>query len=510
MEASTALPPPTVPIIHTDQPTNFTSTPTIKLFYEVPQAKLTIAELIDTASSTDATLLVPDLQRPFVWEPEGIMLAIDSLLRGWPLGSFVFWRFNPKQEALAIGMQGFCRHAVPGDDPTGNRVRFGSDFQNPTDVARLVLDGQQRIQSFILAFAEVDGLSWLDCDWMRHYYDMSLRSKKWDRVPVICGPARIYLNLSALAEQLQAKKSDEITYFGFDGELDRQPLVWVLGKPCDSAYNDFPLRTRTEWPDNIALARLSLLWKRAGENISSQQMLRELGYNTARPDYDALERSTGFILKRLVDIREQQVSRIEIREKNIEEDLESYNSAIINVFTRLNTAGVRLTREEIAFSWIKRGWTTSEGATQSAEECFEALRASLRTLNIELTSDQLIRTISVIWAVLQREGRLLRQEDYLGGKVTFEVADFMCKNWQEISASLIKVGECCQRHEIKFGDHILSTLPLALLAGFRMSIHSAVVSPLMHSTSRSEFDAQMDSQFLRYQALVEKLAADLE
>jgi hypothetical protein len=512
-------------MIPPDQHTDSTATFQTKQFYTVPEEPLTVAKLIETASSNDTTLLVPDLQRPFVWEPEGIMLAIDSLLRGWPLGSFVFWRFSPKQEALAIGMQGFCRHAVPGDDPTRKRTRFErSDFQNPNEVVRLVLDGQQRIQSFILAFAEADGLSWLDRDWMRHYYHMSLHGRKWDFPNETCGPARIYLNLSALAAQLQIKNPDEITYFGPDGERDQQSLIWVLREKCNPAYTTFPLKILKEWPDNIALARLSLLWKRAGEKISPQRMLEELGVIKAEiPDYDALEKTTEFILKRLVDIREQLVSRIEIREKDTEENLESYNSAIINVFTRLNTAGERLTREEIAFSWIKRGWTTSEGPDQSAEKCFEDLRDTLKNLNVELTSDQLVRTISVIWAVLQREGALLRQEDYLGGNVTLKVAEFMHMNWQEISMSLIKVGECCKRHEVTFGDHMLSTLPLSLLASFRMSIHSPVSSSLTQSTSRSGFDEIMDTQFLRFTlcaeisgcfqqrpGLLEKLAKDLK
>ena len=49
-----------------------------------------------------------------------------------------------------------------------------------------------------------------------------------------------------------------------------------------------------------------------------------------------------------------------------------------------------LTREEIAFSWIKRGWTMSTGPEEKAEKCFENLRESLNTLNVDLTSDQLV------------------------------------------------------------------------------------------------------------------------
>ncbi len=513
------------PVQHPDS----TATSQTRLFYIVPEECLTVAKLIETASSNHATLLVPDLQRPFVWEPEGIMLAIDSLLRGWPLGSFVFWRFNPKQEALAIGMQGFCRHAVPGDGPTGRRTRFkGSDFQNPKEVVRLVLDGQQRIQSLILAFSkEADGLSWSENLWLRRYYKKSGRGSKHKKEKKLCGPARIYLNLTALANQFETKNPDEITYFRPVEEGDNPILEWALWDKFDSSYTDFPLKSHKEWVGKRVLAPLSLLWENAGEKRCPERcpedVLERLGVpKAATSDYETLIRSVQFILKRLADIREQRISRIEVREIDHNEDFELYNAAIINIFTRLNTAGERLTREEIAFSWIKRGWTTSIGPEQSAEKCFEDLRASLKNLNVDLTSDQLVRTISFIWAVRQRDGRLLRQEDYLGGETTLEVAQFMHVNWQEISTSLIKVGECFKKHEVTFGDHILSTIPLSLLACFRMCMHSPGSNALAQSTSRGEFDMLMDSQFLRFTLsaqisgcfqkkpiLLEKLAKDL-
>jgi hypothetical protein len=492
-------------------------------FYTVPQTPLTVSQLIATASSNDATLLVPDLQRPFVWEPTKIMLAIDSLLRGWPLGSFVFWRFNPKQEeGLPIGMNGFYRHAVPGDDPSEKRERFKqSDFQNPKEVGRLVLDGQQRIQSLILAFSkDADGLSWRDNLWLRKFCKKNCYGKKHNKDNVTCGPAQICINLNVLAEQWKQNESDGITFFSPDGERDQQPLVWVLREKCNSAYTTFPMKSKKEWPENVVLIPLHKLWTKASEGTNPQKLLEEDLGISAVDKIDELKESLEFFLERLATIREQSVSSIEIRPISVEDNLEYYNSAIIDVFTRLNTAGEALTREQIVFSWVKRGWTI-EPSTTSAETCFASLRESLKHSNIELTSDQLVRAISVIWAVLKNQGRILRQEDYLGGKVTNEVARYMCKNWQEISQSLISVAECFKGHNVTFGDHILSTLPLSLLASFRMSIYSPGLSPLIQSTSLSTFDALMNSQFLRFtfcaqishcfekQGLMEKWAKDL-
>ena len=55
-------------------------------------------ELLDKASTGDgATLLIPDLQRPFVWTPKQVTLLIDSLIRGWPFGTLLLWKVNDQQ-----------------------------------------------------------------------------------------------------------------------------------------------------------------------------------------------------------------------------------------------------------------------------------------------------------------------------------------------------------------------------------------------------------------------------
>jgi len=52
----------------------------------------TLSTLLEEAgANTGATLLIPDLQRPYVWTPKQVSLLVDSLLRGWPFGSLLLW-----------------------------------------------------------------------------------------------------------------------------------------------------------------------------------------------------------------------------------------------------------------------------------------------------------------------------------------------------------------------------------------------------------------------------------
>src|SRR6185503_7847723 len=119
-------------------------------------------DILKAASSDQgATLLVPDLQRPYVWTPSQVTLLIDSLLRGWPFGTLLLWRVH-KEELAGIPSRPFWRVA----DRTGEFDDAQVSKSNPPAEFRMVLDGQQRLQSLLLAFG---GDSWgfrlLDHEW---------------------------------------------------------------------------------------------------------------------------------------------------------------------------------------------------------------------------------------------------------------------------------------------------------------------------------------------------------
>ena len=45
--------------------------------------------LYQATGAEGATLLIPDLQRPFRWNPRQVTLLIDLLMRGWPFGTLL-------------------------------------------------------------------------------------------------------------------------------------------------------------------------------------------------------------------------------------------------------------------------------------------------------------------------------------------------------------------------------------------------------------------------------------
>jgi hypothetical protein len=72
---------------------------------------------------------LPMFQREFVWEKEQSAKLIDSILKGFPIGTFIFWK--TKEELRSYKEVG--NHKLP-DTPKGDYVQY-------------ILDGQQRITS---------------------------------------------------------------------------------------------------------------------------------------------------------------------------------------------------------------------------------------------------------------------------------------------------------------------------------------------------------------------------
>jgi hypothetical protein len=66
-------------------------------------------QLLDRARADDgATVLIPDLQRPYVWTPNQVTLLVDSLIRVWPFGTLLMWKVGQDQ-SQAIPHRQFWR-----------------------------------------------------------------------------------------------------------------------------------------------------------------------------------------------------------------------------------------------------------------------------------------------------------------------------------------------------------------------------------------------------------------
>jgi len=116
---------------------------------------------------------LPAIQREFVWQPFQIIQLFDSLLRGYPISSFLFWELKPENRdrwEIYKFIDQFSQ-LTPHNPPA-----HGNGVQQLT----LVLDGQQRLTSLLIG--------------LKGSYTFKRKYKRWDN-PSAWVKQRLYLDL---------------------------------------------------------------------------------------------------------------------------------------------------------------------------------------------------------------------------------------------------------------------------------------------------------------------------
>lgn len=174
----------------------------------MPYSTATIAETID---ELNRTLFLPAIQRPFVWEDEQVVQLFDSLMKGYPISSFLFWKVAPENNNN-WQMYRFAENFRFGEvhtEPVGTEGRELS----------LVLDGQQRLTSMLIG--------------LRGTFTVKAKGKRWDN-PSAWQKKRLYLDLLVDPEQLGSDTdgADDVEHpYGFQF-LEKAPVsgpasLWV-------------------------------------------------------------------------------------------------------------------------------------------------------------------------------------------------------------------------------------------------------------------------------------------
>ncbi len=126
-----------------------------EVLMEVKPGDITFQNLLSGIST--CRIQIPPFQRSFVWSPSDIRFLLDSIYRGYPIGSFIFWKTIRK---------------LPHTRNIGSLELDHGDINPGTEIS-YVLDGQQRITSL---FAAIKG-STIDGENYRFLFDV--RSKKF-------------------------------------------------------------------------------------------------------------------------------------------------------------------------------------------------------------------------------------------------------------------------------------------------------------------------------------------
>ena len=136
------------------------------------QTPITIIEVINDIHSKK--YLLPSIQREFVWSQDQITMLFDSLMRDYPINSFLFWKV-PKEKASEFKFYEFLRDYHQKD----NRHNPKANINGSEDIMA-VLDGQQRLTSLYIA--------------LKGSYASKIAYKKWNN-PQAYPKKKLYINL---------------------------------------------------------------------------------------------------------------------------------------------------------------------------------------------------------------------------------------------------------------------------------------------------------------------------
>ena len=251
-------------------------------------------------------LVLPAIQREFVWQPEQIYRLFDSLMQGYPFGTFLFWRVNPENSG-GFKFFDFVREYHQRDKP---HCPPAPPIVNRKVTA--VLDGQQRLTALNIGLKG------------------SLARKLprlWWTSPNAFPEKRLYLNLLWQADPDDA---DALNYrfeflTGPEATARGEGVCWYLVPAVMSLPEDAAdaITKIDEWldehlPEESAHARQTL--------IKLHQVVHGQGLITY---YEELDQELITALK---------------------------------IFTRMNDSGTPLSHSDLLLSTVVAQWTTHEDA----------------------------------------------------------------------------------------------------------------------------------------------------
>ncbi|QWD04606.1 DUF262 domain-containing protein [Polynucleobacter paneuropaeus] len=168
---------------------------------------ITIKEAVNHIHKNE--YLLPAIQREFVWSAEQIEKLFDSLMRGYPISSFLFWKVE-KSSQKNYQFYEFIREFHERDNTNNPKASIGGE-----DSITAILDGQQRLTSLYIG--------------LMGSYAYKLAKKRWDNSAAF--PKRVLcLNLISRPEDPEYEFDFRFLTEEEVGVSDENHLWFIVGE----------------------------------------------------------------------------------------------------------------------------------------------------------------------------------------------------------------------------------------------------------------------------------------
>lgn len=267
------------------------------------QPNISIKEAIDHIDRQE--YLLPSIQRKFVWTASQIETLFDSIMRGYPINSFMFWHIHDSEIKKNFRFYKFLsayREFFHVNNPDFDAIGC-SDFE-------AVIDGQQRLTSLYLG--------------LKGTYAYKMPRKWWADNEDALPTRRLYLNLD----------SDE------------------SNKPDDEISLAYDFRFLTETEKNKFRESGEGYWFLVRDILNMTTSTDVVKYVI---DHQLTGKQTAVLSQLMQRVHQDKLINYYLEDK---QDID----AVLDIFMRTNSGGVPLSFSNLLMSITIANWETEDGS----------------------------------------------------------------------------------------------------------------------------------------------------
>lgn len=293
-------------------------------------------------NNPESKVILPPLQRGFVWKVNQIESLWDSLFRGFPIGSFLFSKNNSDNLDLLDGQQRATTIALGFHDPWHNEAnKIGSLKGNPVVWLDLVPNEITETQKFVIRVV-TKSHPW---GYLRKYNDRSYPLSSADKNRALT----IFRNISG--QEAGYTQFSLTKVFPFDANLP-VPLCFVIRAIKEKNKN---------WKDEL----LILCKEKLPANLRTKYFEDEENYfeKLEKADFNSLHLKN--IYNSVCQLDEIKIPGIFVPENVLfEEDGETTDPTL---FIRFNRGGTRIEGEELIYSIYKAAFPETKELVENIQ-----------------------------------------------------------------------------------------------------------------------------------------------
>lgn len=302
---------------------------------------------------------LPALQRKFVWDEDRITLLFDSILRGYPISTFLFWFLKRAKADEYVFYKFLDRY----DERDPFNKRKDGNFTQDEIIG--VLDGQQRLSSIYIGLQG----KYITKEKYKHYDNPDAWPERELYINLLNTPYTLDESGDYPHVVIQESENFELSFLKKSQSSSRVDLK--MGKERKEFW--FKVGELIKWNEDTSPSDIF-------ESIKASEQKEEV--------LEELDEQRRFVIKTIENLRDKFIKeQIITYFKTSKEDLE----AILNIFVRVNSGAVALSKSDLLFSTIIATW-------ENGREEIEKLQKDLNNMGdgFWFSNDFIMRSLLVL------------------------------------------------------------------------------------------------------------------